>query len=973
MALGRLNRVLLYSLLLEPSIAIATHLDPNLQHSCYGTGDTGILSPSGACWDQLFIDGSNTCDVQDSGGTNGADGTDVADIDGDGDLDVVTGWEESGDVFVYLNPGQSSVGTSSWTKVSVAGEVTIANIEDAVFADLDADCTPESVVTAMEGGTDKVCVHEKSGDAADASQWSAACLPQSNKNFMRVQIGQLYPRSVAAADNLPESSCVAEEPPGCNDIVVGAKSDSGEGETLMWYECLGTDKLAPDSWQRHTIGDGVWFMSVWLVDMDGDEDLDVLFSDRARVGWFENPYDSSAAIDPDGLRRIRLTWDRHVIEGPGGLSGEESADPSYGVSGDVRDMAHHDLDGDGDEDIISTVNYDLSECPPNSGATCTGDTGGILGNPGIRIVAHYYERRLVASEPTEGIAFLINRGIHAGKWLQFIRHVVAVDDLPYRDEDLQDGDDPDTWISKAVEVGDVAGDGRPEVVFTARGSGHGVYYLDPVADPNADSTEFLRGGETLDGEIWHVVKVAPAYLNLEGQSEEEDGRKMKYDNLQLVDLDGDRDLDVVTSEENVAPNSRGLGVVWYRNPDANQVPVARCKDVVVGTSGNSCSVTSAPIDDGSFDPDGDTLRAKYDPSGPYFLGITSVELTVTDLGGASASCTASVTLEDDQGPPLVCPSNQIAECQGRTTPVSFDDPLVGADNCSDVSTFTGCVPSSGFGFFLGSTGVACSATDGTNTSGCSFAVTVRDTIAPTVTAPADIVRECTSPSGAPFVLEPAQASDQCDDQPLIAGNAPNVFPPGTTTVSWTARDLSGNESPAVQSAVTVVDTTPPEITCPGDLTLEPTSPAGALVVYPAPDAEDACDANPTVACIPASGSTLGVGTTTMIRCTATDAARNQGLCSFSTRVLSMAEMVTSLRDRVNALAGVLTPDQLKGLNDNLSNLLRSIHRQQKDSACGQVMGFIVKLRGWIGEGILTPPQGQPLIDSATNLSRSLGC
>jgi hypothetical protein len=973
MAPGRLNGVLLLSLLLEPSVALATHLDPNLQDSCYGTCDTGILSPSGACWDQLFIDGSNTCDVPDSGGTNGADGTDVADIDGDGDLDVVTGWEESGDVFVYLNPGQSSVGTSSWTKVSVAGGVTIANIEDAVFADLNADCKPESVVTAMEGGTDKVCVHQKGDDAADASQWSAACLPQSNKNFMRVQIGQLYPRTAAAADNLPESSCatqVAQDPPDCNDIVVGAKSDSGEGETLMWYECVGADKLAPESWQRHTIGNGVWFMSVWLVDMDGDEDLDVLFSDRARVGWFENPYDSSAEKDSGGLGRIRLTWDRHVIEGPGGLSGEEPADPSYAVSRDVRDMAHHDLDRDGDEDVISTVNYDLSECPPNSSATCTGDTGGISGNPGIRIAAHYYERRLVAgSKPAEGIAFWIDHGIHTGKWLQFIRHVVAVDDLPYRDEDVQDGDDPDNWISKAVEVGDVAGDGRPEVVFTARGSGHGVYYLDPVANPNADSTEFIRGPETLDGSIWHVVKVAPAYLNLEGQSEEEDGRKMKYDNLQLVDLDGDLDLDVVTSEENIAPNSRGLGVVWYRN---NQVPVARCKDVVVGASANSCSVASAPIDDGSFDPDGDTLQSKYEPSGPYSLGTTSVKLTVTDPDGASASCTASVTLEDDQGPPLVCPSNQIAECQGLITPVSFDDPAVGTDNCSDVSTFTGCVPSSDSGFFRGSAGVSCSATDGTNTSGCSFTVTVLDTIAPTVTAPADIVRECASPSGTTLVLEPAQASDECD-QPLIFDNAPDVFPPGTTTVTWTARDLSGNQSLTVQSAVMVVDTTPPEITCPGDLTLEPTSPAGDLLVYPVPDAEDACDANPTVECIPVSGSTVGVGTTTMIHCTATDVAGNQGLCSFSARVLSAAEMVTSLRDRVNALAGVLTRDQLKGLNDNLNNLLKSINRQQKDSACGQVMGFIVKISGWIGEGILTPAQGQPLIDSATNLSRTLGC
>jgi hypothetical protein len=36
---------------------------------------------------------------------------------------------------------------------------------------------------------------------------------------------------------------------------------------------------------------------------------------------------------------------------------------------------------------------------------------------------------------------------------------------------------------------------------------------------------------------------------------------VKFDLLQLLDLDGDGDLDVLTCEE-----ADGLGVVWYENP-----------------------------------------------------------------------------------------------------------------------------------------------------------------------------------------------------------------------------------------------------------------------------------------------------------------------------------------------------------------------------------------------------------------------
>ena len=41
---------------------------------------------------------------------------------------------------------------------------------------------------------------------------------------------------------------------------------------------------------------------------------------------------------------------------------------------------------------------------------------------------------------------------------------------------------------------------------------------------------------------------------------------MKYDNLQLVDMDNGGDLDVLTSEEGEGVFTVGDGVLWFENP-----------------------------------------------------------------------------------------------------------------------------------------------------------------------------------------------------------------------------------------------------------------------------------------------------------------------------------------------------------------------------------------------------------------------
>ncbi|OGF28115.1 hypothetical protein A2303_00110 [Candidatus Falkowbacteria bacterium RIFOXYB2_FULL_47_14] len=76
----------------------------------------------------------------------------------------------------------------------------------------------------------------------------------------------------------------------------------------------------------------------------------------------------------------------------------------------------------------------------------------------------------------------------------------------------------------------------------------------------------------------------------------------------------------------------------------NYPPVALCHDVTV-TAEPGADTASVSIDAGSYDPDGDFITIEQIPPGPYAIGTTDADLTVTDDKGLSGVCTATVTVE----------------------------------------------------------------------------------------------------------------------------------------------------------------------------------------------------------------------------------------------------------------------------------------------------------------------------------------
>jgi len=194
------------------------------------------------------------------------------------------------------------------------------------------------------------------------------------------------------------------------------------------------------------------------------------------------------------------------------------------------------------------------------------------------------------------------------------------------------------------------------------------------------------------------------------------------------------------------------------------------------------------------------------------FGSTTVTWTVTDTSGNISQVTQVVTLIDTTPPEIFAPSDIVAEAIGlSSTLVELGEAT--AHDLMGIASVTEHPPRF---FVLGETTVTWTTTDTSgNSASATQTVTIVDTTSPSITAPDSITAEATSADSNIVVLGNPVSSDLVDT-PSISNNAPDVFPLGETTVTWTATDYSGNSASATQT-VTIVDTTSPELTMPEDV------------------------------------------------------------------------------------------------------------------------------------------------------------
>jgi hypothetical protein len=166
-------------------------------------------------------------------------------------------------------------------------------------------------------------------------------------------------------------------------------------------------------------------------------------------------------------------------------------------------------------------------------------------------------------------------------------------------------------------------------------------------------------------------------------------------------------------------------------------------------------------------------------------------------------------------------------------------------------------------------------------------VAPEEDVDPVVTVPDTIVVEATSPAGASVDFVVSATDSTGTGQPVTCSKEPGeTFALGTTTVTCSATDFDGNTGSA-SFTVTVRDTIAPRVTVPDTISVEQTSPAGATVTYAAPVVVEKGSGLLSWPCAPASGTTLPVGSTTVI-CTATDNAGNVGVGTFTVIVTPSA-------------------------------------------------------------------------------------
>ena len=273
----------------------------------------------------------------------------AADLDGDGDADILSASESDNKIAWYENQGGGTFGTQ---------QIITTNAQYArnLYAtDLDGDGDVD--VLSASHSDDKIAWYENLG----------------------VNTATFGPQQVITTNADSARSVYATDLDGDGDADV--LSASGYDDKIAWYENLGVNSgtFGP----QQTITTSADAYSVYATDLDGDGDADVLSAVWDKIAWYENTgggtfgnqqvITTSAqgavsvyATDLDGdgdadvlsasMSDDKIAWYENLGPASPGSFGPQQVITTHGDG--PRSVYATDLDGDGDADVLSASSWD---------------------------------------------------------------------------------------------------------------------------------------------------------------------------------------------------------------------------------------------------------------------------------------------------------------------------------------------------------------------------------------------------------------------------------------------------------------------------------------------------------------------------------------------------------------------------------------------------------------------------------------
>ena len=244
-------------------------------------------------------------------------------------------------------------------------------------------------------------------------------------------------------------------------------------------------------------------------------------------------------------------------------------------------------------------------------------------------------------------------------------------------------------------------------------------------------------------------------------------------------------------------------------------------------------------------------------------GSTTITYTVSN-NGCTATAVAQVNVLNNPVTPTITASGATSVCPGGSV-------VLFASNAANYQWSNGPTTP-----FIVATQSGAYTVTATGLNGCSATsvpvnVFIGDNTAPVITAPLNVtVTPNLGCEAIGVTLGTPVTSDNCSVA-SVSNDAPAIYPIGTTTVTWTVTDASGNTSTATQ-LVTVVDQTAPTALAPANVTVSSNNFCEATGVdLGLPFATDNCTNNLVIT--NNAPATYPLGTTT-VTWTITDAAGN---------------------------------------------------------------------------------------------------